>query len=253
MFHRTGCRTATTLTRSSLTPVVSISGSNPICLNGLNNTFSCIRRYMASNSANATVNNAGVVTPVSQKTTATFHWWNKPVAAAITSAVTINANLTISLYHHQRLVQITKQNVLAQALSLNITVIGGGGRASELDCFGYQRFLQMQVYSPPLAGFSRSRQHHSCRPVTGCGPCVNSSLSGTITINPNATSASLPEAIHKLYVITVLFLRDRLPSRWWSNQRFGNRTYLRCNRLVQCRRIQHQRYAFSAGCFIIIQ
>ena len=178
-----GCRTATTY-EIKPAPVVSISGSNPICLNGSTTLSPVSGGTWASNSANATVNNAGVVTPVSAGT-ATFTFTDGTTScSSTTSAVTINANSTISL---SSAVGTDNQTKCTSASITNITyAIGGGGTGASVTGLpsGINGSYNAGLFT--ISGSSTVVGTHNYT-VTTSGPCVNSSLSGTITINPNAT------------------------------------------------------------------
>ncbi len=177
-----GCRTATTY-EIKAAPVVSITGNNPICLSETTTLSPSTGGTWASNSANATVNNAGLVSPVSAGT-ATFTFTDGTNGcSSTTSAVTINANSTIAL----NVPGTDNQTKCTGAAITNITYsIGGGGTGASVTGLpsGISGSYNAGVFT--ISGSSSVVGTHNYT-VTTAGPCVNSSLSGTITINPNAT------------------------------------------------------------------
>ena len=180
-----GCRTPTDFVINAL-PIVSITGSNPICLSGSTTLSPTSGGTWASNSANATVTNAGVVNPVSAGS-ATFTFTESVHScSSTTAAVTINANSTISL---SSAVGTDAQTKCINTAITNITyTIGGGGTGASITAGALPAGLTgtysagvFTISGTPTASGSFSYT------ITTAGPCVNNSLSGTITVNANST------------------------------------------------------------------
>ena len=178
-----GCRTPTDFVIIT-SPTVSITGSTSICLSGSTTLSPSSGGTWASNSANATVDNSGIVTPVSAGS-ATFTFTDAGNGCPkTTAAVTILANSTISL--SSAVATATQTKCINTAIT-NITyAIGGSGTGASVTGLpnGVTGSFNAGVFT--ISGAATETGSFSYL-VTTAGPCVNTSLGGTITINPNAT------------------------------------------------------------------
>ena len=179
-----GCRTPTDFVITT-SPVVGITGSTAICLDGSTTLSPTLGGTWISNSAAATVSNSGLVTPVSAGT-ATFTFTDAVTGCSkTTTAVTINGNSTISLTSAPATASQTK--CINTAITSIVYAIGGAGNGASVTGAlptGVTGSYSAGVFT--ISGVATESGTFNYT-VTTSGPCVNNALSGTITISPNAT------------------------------------------------------------------
>ena len=180
-----GCRTPTDFVINAL-PIVSITGSNPVCINGSTTLSPTSGGTWISNSANATVNNSGVVTPVFAGP-ATFTFTETATGCInTTGTLTINANSSIAL---SSVAGTDAQTVCINTPIINTTyAIGGSGTGASITSGGLPAGVTGS-YSAGVFTISGTPTVNGTfnYTVTTDGPCVNNSLSGSITVTANAT------------------------------------------------------------------
>jgi hypothetical protein len=175
----TGCVSlATSAVTVNAKPVVSITGSNPICV-GSTTTLSPTTggTWTSSNNTLATVTNAGVVTGVSSGTpTFTFTQTSTGCVSLATSAVTVNAKPVVS---------ITGSNPICVGLTTTLSPTTGGTWASSNNA------LATVTNAGIVTGVSSGTPTFTfTQTSTGCVSLATSAV--TVNAIPSAPSVSTP-------------------------------------------------------------